>query len=76
MNKFLGSSANPEEVSLTIKSIGVWAIPALMAIITYSGYNITQNELIDLVNNLAILAATAMTTFGLFRKLYYKFFNK
>ena len=76
LNKYLGSSANPEEISLTIKSVGVWAIPALMALITYSGYDITQNELIDLVNNLAILTASAMTVFGLFRKLYYKFVNK
>ena len=76
LNKFLGSSANPEEVSLTIKSFGVWAVPALMALITYFGYDITQNELIDLVNNLAILTAAAMTTCGLFRKFYFKFLNK
>ena len=75
-NKFLGSSADPEKVSLTIKSVGVWAIPAVMALITYLGYDITQNELIDLVNNLAILVAAAMTTFGLARKIYYKFLNK
>ena len=72
----LGSSADPEQVSLTIKSIGVWAIPALIAVITYFGLDITQNELVDLVNNLAILAATAMTVFGLFRKIYNKFIIK
>ena len=76
MNKFLSSSANENEISLTIKSIGVWAIPAVMALITYFGYDITQNELIDLVNNLAILVAAAMTIFGLARKIFYKFFNK
>lgn len=68
----LGSSADPEQISLTIKSVGVWLIPALVAVITYFGLDITQNDLIDLVNNLAILAATAMTVFGLFRKIYLK----
>ena len=80
MNKFLGSSADPEELSLTIKSAMVWLVPALVALSTYSGIDITQNELIDLANNLTILVATAMTVFGLGRKIYIqiylRFFNK
>ena len=72
----LGSSADPEQISLTIKSVGVWAIPALVAVIAYFGLDITQNELVDLVNNLAILAATTMTVYGLGRKIFYKVLNK
>ena len=71
----LGSSADPEKISLTIKSVGVWLIPALLALITYFGLDITQNDLVELVNNTAILAATAMTVYGLARKLYYKIKN-
>ena len=72
MNKFLGSSADPKKISLTIKSIGVWLIPALLALITYFGWDITQNDLVELVNNLAILAAATMTIWGILRKIYYK----
>jgi len=72
MNKFLASSQNENKLSLTIKSIGVWLIPALLALITYFGWDITQNDLVELVNNLAILAAATMTIWGILRKIYYK----
>lgn len=75
IQKLLGSSADPDKISMTVKSIGVWLIPALVAALAYFKVDITQNELMDLVNNLAILCASAMTVFGLGRKIYYKFFN-
>ena len=75
-SKLLGSSANPTELSLTIKSVGVWLIPALIAVITYFGWDITKNDLIELVNNLAILAAAVMSVYGIGRKIYYKFFRR
>ena len=73
MNKVLGSSADPERISLTIKSVGVWLIPGIIALTAYLGLDITQNELMELVNNLAILVASAMTIAGIGRKIYYKF---
>jgi len=72
MQKLLGSSVDPEKLSLTIKSVGVWAIPGAIALATLLGWNITKVDLVDLVNNIAILVASAMTVFGLARKIYYK----
>ncbi len=72
MNKLLGSSANSEKISLTIKSVGVWLVPALLALITYFGWDITKNDLMELVNNFAILSASVMTIYGLGRKIYFK----
>ena len=34
--------------------------------------DITKNDLIELVNNLAILAAAVMSVYGIGRKIYYK----
>ena len=76
MNKLLASSQDENKLSLTIKSIGVWLIPALLALITYFGWDITKNDLIELVNNLAILAATVMSVYGIGRKIYYKLIRR
>ena len=69
---FLGSSADPESLSLTIKSAAVWLIPALVAIFGAMGLDITQTELGSLFDNLAILLASGMSIYGIGRKIYYK----
>ena len=72
MHVLLGSSADENKLSLTIKSVGVWAIPGVLALVTVLGWDITKVELVDLVNNLAILSASAMTIVGIVRKIYIK----
>lgn len=72
MNKLLGSSANPDKLSLTIKSVGVWLIPGVLALCTVFGWEVTKVDLVDLANNLAILVASAMSIYGIGRKIFYK----
>jgi len=71
--KYLGSSANPENLSLTVKSVGIWIIPAVLALAVSFGWEVKENELVELVNNLAILVAAAMTIYGIGRKIYLRF---
>jgi len=72
LHPLLGSSTDPEKISLTIKSIGVWLVPGVLALVTVLGWDVTKVELVDLVNNLAILSASAMTIVGIVRKIYIK----
>ena len=72
----LGSSVDPNELSLTVKSIGVWLIPALVALFGAMGLDITQTELGSLFDNLAILLAAGMSIYGIGRKIFLKFSNK
>jgi uncharacterized protein with GYD domain len=74
MNKYLGSSADPNKISLTIKSVGVWLIPAIILIGKYSGVDIAEADLTEIVNSIAVLVASAMSLYGLGRKAYYKYF--
>ena len=71
--KYLGSSANPDNLSMTVKSVGVWLIPAVLALAVSFGWDVKENDLVELVNNLAILTAAAMTIYGLGRKIFLKF---
>ena len=72
MHKFLGSSVDETKLSLTIKGVGVWLIPALLALVTFIGWDVTQVDLVALVDNLAKLAGLVMVIYGLGRKIYYK----
>ena len=74
MKKYLGSSKNPANISLTIKSIGLWAIPAIILIGKYSGLEIAEADLTEILNSIAVLVASGMTLYGLGRKAYYKYF--
>ena len=68
----LGSSKSPEQMSLTIKSVGVWLIPAIIAIGNIFSIELMQADLTQLINTLAVVIAGIMTIYGLGRKLYYR----
>ena len=71
---FLGSSVDSEKISLTIKSFGVWLIPAIIFIGKNYGIEIAETDLIDIINILAVTAGSIMTLAGLIRKVVNKYF--
>lgn len=68
----LGSSADPEAVSLTIKGIGLAIIPVLVLVFKGLGLDITENELIEILNIIVTAVSSCMILIGLVRKLYFK----
>ena len=71
----LRSSANPEQISLAIKSIGAWLIVGAIAIARTQGVDLAEADLIVIVNNIAVMTGAVMTIVGLGRKIYNKFKN-
>ena len=78
--KFLQSSINPEQLSLTIKGILIGIVPFLLWIANANGVQLAQGDLSEIVNLIAnsakeILTAISaiITTVGAIRKLANKF---
>lgn len=69
MNKYLGSSANPEKLALTIKGALLTLIPVIVSVA--GGLNITLNpdDLVAFVNTLFGMFTLGMTAYGLIRKI-------
>jgi hypothetical protein len=73
------SSADPNEVSLTVKGALVAVVPTLMAVAGFAHINLGDGSLLtSLVDGLAqviqvalTLVATAMAVWGTVRKVYY-----
>lgn len=66
----LGSSVDPEKVSMTIKGFGLALVPAILAIARLAGLEIVENDLVMLVNSIATIASMGMVVYGLFRKYF------
>jgi len=82
MNKLLGSSANPQEIALTVKGLLLSAVPIILVIAQAKGLNITDatlNPYIDLVYNTIVYAGLLwgclLTIAGLLRKAWFAFQN-
>ena len=76
MNKFVASSVDPKELSLTLKGLLVGVVPVAMIIINAAGANISQEELqnvVEVVTNvvaaLGTLVSAVMVAAGVIRKL-------
>lgn len=67
--KLLGSSVNPNELSMTIKGILLGLIPLAVVIFTSTGIDITSGELTEVVNAIVAVLSTVLTVVGLIRKL-------
>lgn len=78
--KFLRSSADAEQLSLTIKGILIGIVPFLLWIANANGVQLVQGDLSEVVNLIAssakdILTAISaiITTIGAIRKIIIKF---
>lgn len=72
MNKLLGSSVNPEKLSLTIKGVLLGLVPVILI---FAGGRINEIELIALIEAVAMCVASVMVLYGLGRKIWVKFFG-
>ena len=69
----LGSSANPEQISLTIKGMAVWLVPMIIAVSSIFGLDFVEADLTQAINLIASIIAGGMMLYGMGRKYYYKF---
>lgn len=76
------SSANPSQVSLTLRGALVATIPTIMIIVHISNINVGQPQLtvgiddvVAFVQNALALVATAMVVYGGARKVWYSVFS-
>ena len=70
MRKILGSSANPDTLSLTVKGVGLGLVPVLILVLKGLGVSVLETDLVSLVESLSTLVASEMVVYGLGRKLY------
>jgi len=65
----LGSSVDPQKLSLTIKSLGVALVPLILAILRFAGNeSIVDNDVIQVINSIATIVAMAGVIWGVARK--------
>jgi len=65
----LASSANPENLSLTLKGASVLL---LLYVLRQAGVEISENEVLTLITLLTGIISSLMTVIGLLRKVYYR----
>jgi hypothetical protein len=80
LNPILASSADPTELSLTVKGLLVIFVPIAMAVLRITGYTVPDTDttaLIDATANVVSVGATfvsaIMIFYGLARKLVHAF---
>jgi len=71
----LGSSADADKVSMTIKSVGAWVVVGIVALAKIYDMDIAESDLTTVINNVAVIAGAVMGIYGIGRKIYYKFFG-
>lgn len=64
----LGSSQNPNELSLTIKSVGLMLVPLIVATGRMFEFEIVENDLVQLVTQVSTLVSIFGVIFGIVRK--------
>lgn len=70
------TSSSGEGVSLTIKGVITALVPVIIGISRYCNVEISENEIMELLNAALTAASAFMIIYGLGRKAYYKFFRK
>ena len=68
----LGSSKNPDKISLTIKSIGIALIPLLIAIFRMAGLDVVESDLVQVINAIATITSMVGVIIGVARKYLWK----
>lgn len=73
-DKWYQTSAGTGEISLTVKGGAVAIIPVIIYLSSLYGINITENEIVELINSGTAAISAVMVFVGLFRKIYLRLF--
>ena len=74
-NKWYVSSTG-EGTSLTLKGLATGLIPIVIGLLRHYNVEVTENEIMELVNAAFTAASAFMVIYGLGRKAYYRFFDR
>ena len=66
---FLKSSADPAQLSLTIKGLIVF-VPSIVALLAIFGLNIAAESVTEFINQFAVAVGALMTLYGIVRKQF------
>ena len=66
----LGSSVNPEKISLTIKSTGLILVPVVVLIARSFGFEVVDTDLVQVVNALSGMVGFGGVIYGVYRKYF------
>lgn len=72
MNKYLGSSQDPEQLALSVKGILLTLVPVVVALLAGFSITLDPNDLLAFINTLFGIITAGITLFGLGRKIWYK----
>ena len=67
--KMLGSSQDPDSISLTIKGLGLALVPVIIMVARMFDVELVEATLIQLVNAIVTIASMGMVIYGIFRKV-------
>lgn len=77
MNKFLSSSANPKELSLTVIGLITYVVPIVALIVNTTGGQFSNEDVriviettTNLVATIGTVASSVMVVYGLLRKVF------
>ena len=65
----LGSSQDPDKISMTIKGLGLALVPVILMVARMFEIELVEATLIQLVNAVATIASMGMVIYGIFRKV-------
>lgn len=71
MNKYLRSSANPNNLSMTVGGLIVGSIPLMIYLASTQDIILTENAIIDFSNRVLFIISEIAIGIGSVRKLYY-----
>ncbi len=67
-HSWLGSSQDPRKISLTIKALAVALIPLIVAGGRSAGYEITESDLVQLIEQVTVIVSAFGFVVGIIRK--------
>jgi hypothetical protein len=68
LQPILGSSKNPEDLSMTVKGILLALIPVVIGLGKSFGWEFLEADLTDIVNNSFLAVSAVVTVWGIIRK--------
>lgn len=66
----LGSSVDPNKISLTIKSTGLILVPVVVLIARSFGFEVVDTDLVQVVNALSGMVGMGGVIYGVYRKYF------